>query len=57
MSKASASDCDGEKTVHSEISHGGYYTADEEVELPNYLVQLQSHNDVIVDIDEEEELS
>ena len=57
MSKASASDCDGEKTVHSEISHGGYYTADEEVELPNYLVQLQCHNDVIVDIDEEEELS
>ena len=48
---------DVDETVHLELSHGGYATSDEKVEMPNYLVQLQSQNDVIVDIDVEEELN
>ena len=48
---------DREKRVHSEISRGGYVTAYDELALPNLLVQLQSHNCVIMDIDVEEELN
>ena len=56
MSKSSASDDDGDETVHSEISRGGYVTAYDEAALTNYLVQLPSQNDIIVYIDVEEEL-
>ena len=45
------------KSVHSEISHGGYVTSDDEVAFTNYLVHLLSHNYVIVKIDVEEELN
>ena len=38
MRKTSASDSDGDRTVHSDLSHGGYVTADDEVALKNYLV-------------------
>ena len=57
MKKSRVIEGDVDETVHSELSHGGYATSDEKAEMPNYLVQLQSQNDVIVDIDEEEELS
>ena len=50
MRKDSASDGDGDKTVNSELSGGGYITADDEVELPNYLVQPPIQNDVIFEI-------
>ena len=43
--------------VHSEVSCGGYVTADDEVEVHNYLIHLPSHDDFIVDIDVEEELN
>ena len=49
MRKASSSNSDRDKTVHSEISSG-----DDNVALSNCLVQTPSHNDVIVDIDTEE---
>ena len=57
MSKSSASDGDEDGMVHSELSCGGYVTADDKVTLPNYLVHVPSHNDVIVDIDVKEELN
>ena len=44
MRKSSASDGEGDETVRSGISHGGYVTADDNVELPNYLVHFPSHN-------------
>ena len=43
--------------VHSEIFHGGYVTADDDMILPNYLVHLPSQNDLIVDIGVQEELN
>ena len=57
MSKSSKSNGDGYKTVHSELSHGGFFAADNKVALPNYLVQLPSQNDLIMDIGVEEELN
>ena len=57
MKKSRVIEGDVDETVHSELSHGGYATAEDKVEMPNYLVQLQSQNDVIVDIDVEEELN
>ena len=57
MSKTSTKDGDGYETVHYEISRGGYFTADKEVVMPNYLVRLPSQNDVIVGIDLEEKLN
>ena len=48
--KTSASNGDETEMVFSDISYGDYVTAGDEVALPNYLVQLPSHNDVIVDI-------
>ena len=48
---------DEDKRVHSEISRGGYVTAYDELELPNFLVHLPSQNYVILDIDVEEELN
>ena len=53
MSKSSVSDGDGDKTVRSEISSGGYVTSYDEVVLTNYLVLLPSNNYVIVYIDVE----
>ena len=57
MSKSSARNGDGDKTVRSEISHGGYVTKYDNVELPNYLLRLPSYNYVIMDISVEEELN
>ena len=57
MIKSSASDSDGDKTVHSELHCGGYVISYDKVVLPNYLVQLLSQNDVIVDIGVDEELN
>ena len=57
MSKASVSDGNGDKTVRSELSRGGYVTVDDKVAPPNYLVHLLRQNDVIMDIDVEEELN
>ena len=57
MIKTSVRGGDGYKMVQSELSCGGYVTADDKVTLPNYLVHVPSHNDVIVDIDVEEELN
>ena len=54
MRKPSTSDNNGDETVLSEIYRGGYVNADDEVELPNYLVHLPSHNDVITEMDVEE---
>ena len=48
MRKSSESNSDGDENVHSELSSGSYVTADDEVAQPNYLLQLPSHNDVIV---------
>ena len=42
--------CYNNKTVFSEPSCGGYVTAGDEVELPNYMVHLPSRNYVIVNI-------
>ena len=50
MRKISASDGDGDETVHSELFRVGYATAYDEVALPNYLVHLPSQNGVIVEI-------
>ena len=50
MSKSSASDGDEDGMVHSELSHGGYVTSDEEVALKKYLVHLPSWNNVILEI-------
>ena len=49
--KYSASNGEGDKTVHSELYSGSYVTTDDEVEQPKYLLHLPSHNDVIVEID------
>ena len=49
--KNSAGDGDRDETVFSEIYCGGYFTADDKVAHPKYLVHLPSQNDVIVDID------
>ena len=57
MSQYNASDSDGDKTIRSELSCGGYFTAYDKVALPNYLLHLPSHNDVIMDIDIKEELN
>ena len=48
MSISNTSDNDGDKTVYSDLSRGGYVTADDEVSLPNHLVQLPSQNDVTI---------
>ena len=48
MRKTIISDSDGYKMVHSEKFCGGYVTADDEVELTNYLVDLPNQNYVIV---------
>ena len=48
MIKTSVRGGDGYKMVQSELSCGGYVTADDELALPNYLVQLTSKNDFIV---------
>ena len=42
-----------DKTVHSELSCGGYITADDDVALPNYLLYLPIQNDVTMEIDVE----
>ena len=43
--------------TQASVYHGGYVTSDDKVVPPNYLVNLLSHNDVIVDIDVKEELN
>ena len=48
---------DGDKRVNSEIYRVGYVTADYELALSNYLVQLPSQNYVMMYIDVEEELN
>ena len=50
MRKLSSSENYGDKTVRSDLSHSGYVTVDDEVELPNYLVLLPSQNDVVMEI-------
>ena len=57
MKKSRVIEGDVDETVHSELSHGGYATAEDKVEMPNYLVQLQRQNNIIVDIDVQEELN
>ena len=57
MRKFSASNGEGDNMVQSELSRGGYVTADYGVEITNYLVHLPSHNDFIVETDVEEELN
>ena len=57
MRKNSASDSDEDKTVHYELSRGGYVTSNDKVALTNYLVHLPSQNYVIMEIDVEEELN
>ena len=57
MIKTSASDGDGDETVRSELSRGGYITEYDEVALTNYLLHLPSYNDFILEIDVEEELN
>ena len=57
MKKSRVIQADVDETAHSVLSHGGYATAEDKVEMPNYLVQLQRQNDVIVDIDVQEELN
>ena len=54
ISKARVSDGDGDKTVRSEISYGGYIAADGDVALPKYLVHLPSQNCVMMNIDVDE---
>ena len=51
MIKLSASANDGDEFAHSELSCGGYVTSDEKLELSNYLVNLPSQNDFIMEID------
>ena len=53
MRKSSASDGEGDETVRSGISHGGYVTADDKVAPPNYLVHLPINNELIMDINVE----
>ena len=53
MIKLSASSNDRDETVRSDISHGGYVTSDDKLELSNYLVHLPSQNDVIMEMDVE----
>ena len=53
MIKLSASSNDGDETVRSDISRGGYVTSDDKLELSNYLVHLPSQNDVIMEMDVE----
>ena len=48
---------DREKTVRSDIYHGGYVTTYGKVALPNYMMRLPSQNDFIMDINGEEELN
>ena len=57
MSKTSVSNGNDTETVFSETSCGGYVTADDEVELINYLVHLPSKSDFIVEIGLEEDLN
>ena len=57
MIKTSVRGGDGYKMVQSELSCGGYVTADDKVALPNYLVHISSHNDVRLENDVEEELN
>ena len=54
MSKSSARDNDRDETVRSEISCGICVTADDKETLPNDLVHLTSHNDVIMEMDVED---
>ena len=54
MRKNSVIDSDRDETVLSELSYCGYYTADEELALYNYMLHLISQNDAIVYIDVEE---
>ena len=51
MIKLSASANDRDETVRSDLSRGGYVTSDEKLELSNYLVNLPSQNDFIMEID------
>ena len=48
---------DWDETVFYELSCGYYVTSDGKIALPNYLVHLPSHNDVIMEMDVEEELN
>ena len=48
---------DRDKAVQYELSRGGCVTSDDEVALSNYVVNLQSQNDVILENDMEEELN
>ena len=57
MRKTSARNGEETKKVFSYPSHGGYVTSDDQVALSKKLVQLLSHNGVIVDIDVEEEMN
>ena len=50
MRKFRANDGGGYKTVCYDLSCGDYVTADDKVELPTYLVNIPSQNDVIIDI-------
>ena len=43
--------------ANSELSQGGYVTAYDKLEMPNYMVYLPSKIDFIVDIDVEEEIN
>ena len=47
MIKSRTSGSDADETARYEISHGGYVTVDDEVALPNYLVNLPIQNDII----------
>ena len=51
--KTSASDSDGDKVVHYELSCGSCVKEDDGMALPKYLVHLPIKNDAIVDIDVE----
>ena len=51
MIKSRVIDGDRYETTHSGISHGGYFTAVDELAFPNYMVHLTSHNYFIMDID------
>ena len=48
MKRFSTNNGDRYEIVCSELSLGGYVNADENVELPNYLVHLPSQNDFIM---------
>ena len=53
MSKLSASNNYVDETVRSELSRGGYVTANDEVALPNYMVYLSSQNYFIMEMNVE----